>query len=157
MSAIGDRRILQQQSQAAIEALQNGNDEKLNNLLTKNPRLVNLQDIYGRTLLHYAARLGKTRCAELLLQHKADLSVKTKRGHTPLYTAKKAGSIAIVKLLVSVSPKDLVKGLKKMDPLQGMPTELLQIAAEYGQTMMPNPPLTIENRSLTPPRDDFDY
>jgi serine protease inhibitor/ankyrin repeat protein len=54
----------------------------------------------GCTALHFAARDGYVRAAELLLAHGADVNAKTTTGQTPLHLAARRGHDDIVALLI---------------------------------------------------------
>lgn len=83
------------------------------------------------TALHFAASLGHEFTAQLLINHGADITIKSADGITPLHAAVDAGNTFIVKLLISkgarVNEKDnegktaLHYGVKNVD----VTTELL--------------------------------
>ncbi len=60
-----------------------------------------VQDDFGITGLHGAAKKGHVEVASLLLEWRADVQVKTHWGETPLHYASKYGRTAVVKLLMS--------------------------------------------------------
>ena len=64
---------------------------------------VNAQDSEGETALHFSAENGDMRVAQMLLNHKADVSLKDNQGATPLLRAANArvGCDEMVRLLVA--------------------------------------------------------
>lgn len=56
---------------------------------------------FGRTLLHKAAIMGKTKVANLLISKSADINIKDKQGKTPLDLAEFCSHKAIVDLLTA--------------------------------------------------------
>ena len=74
------------------EAAQNGNLERVKELLKANPDLVfNKDNDKGGTPLHWAARSGCKDVAELLLANKADVNAGDNFGSTPLHWAALGG------------------------------------------------------------------
>ena len=67
-------------------AIFNGTDEQINiiRVLVENGSKINHQDATGRTPLHYASELGKTRCIPFLLQKGASVEIRDKHGKTAL-------------------------------------------------------------------------
>ena len=53
-------------------------------ILFENGAHPNDKDLYGKTPLHYAAEMGKSRCIPILLQKGADLDIRDKHSKTPL-------------------------------------------------------------------------
>lgn len=72
--------------------------EYIESLIFNGGALVNFQDKYGRTPLHYAAEKGKIECVMLLLEKKASVHASDSFGITPLSCAKSQGHDIIVTL-----------------------------------------------------------
>ena len=62
---------------------------------------VDLQNRWGRTPLHVAARRGCVEVAGVLLKHGAKVNAVTREGWTPLHVARKSGHADMVKFLLS--------------------------------------------------------
>jgi hypothetical protein len=79
-----------------------GNTAELTTLLVDHPELdVNeYKHKYGCTALHRACNNGHAACAQLLVDHKADVNAKGNRGSTALHGASSRGFMDCVKLLV---------------------------------------------------------
>lgn len=69
---------------ALICAVIGGNSEAIDEMLSRDNRIINFKDNQGSTALHIAARLGDTKTAELLMAWKADPLLKNNAGFTPL-------------------------------------------------------------------------
>ena len=80
-------------------AVKKGDVAAVEALLKKDPRLVGVADSAGNTPLHVAVRAGKPSIAKVLLDHKADVNARTKRGVTPAHYAAAAGSRELLELL----------------------------------------------------------
>lgn len=67
-------------------AIYNSSEEQVNvlRILVENGAKLNEKDIFGKTALHYAAELGKSRCIPFLLQRGASLDMVDSRNKTPL-------------------------------------------------------------------------
>lgn len=75
--------------------------------LLKHQANPNLPDICSHFPLHYAPN---TACAELLLDHDAELNVLNAEGQTPLYTAcRNIGSASLTDFFLSKGPSDVNK------------------------------------------------
>jgi ankyrin repeat protein len=64
---------------------------------------VNLQDLMGRTPLHWAAEKGMVTTVDLLLQNGAKL-IKSSGGEDPLLWASRAGHLDVIILILQFSP-----------------------------------------------------
>ncbi|MCP4153550.1 MAG: hypothetical protein GY757_37830 [bacterium] len=82
-------------------AVQNGNIEKVESLLKKNPQWLNQKNIISITPLHYAAIAGYIDITKALLNAGAVINAKTRLGITPLYGAVSQGQTEMVRLLIS--------------------------------------------------------
>ena len=67
-------------------AIYNSGEEQINiiRILFQNGAKPNDKDIFGKTPLHYAAEMGKSRCIPILLQKGAFLDIRDKHNKTPL-------------------------------------------------------------------------
>ena len=82
-------------------AIKEKHAELFNVLLAANPD-VELRDRFGRTALHWAARLGDLAAATALLKKGAEVKVRDDvDSSSPLHLAAKAGRAALVKLLAA--------------------------------------------------------
>jgi len=70
-------------------------------LIKRYPRLVNLRDKDGATILHYAANSGQIKYFRFLIEHGADLHSRDNRGASPLHYAASKGHTEVVDLLLS--------------------------------------------------------
>jgi ankyrin len=63
----------------------------------------------GFTALHIACHCGHYEIAKLLLEHEANVEVRTAQGYMPLHFAAQQGHVKIIELLLSHSaPPDAV-------------------------------------------------
>lgn len=74
---------------AVAAAVRAGDLEKLKSLLKDHPALANAMEneLYGQTLLHFAAIQGMTSLAAVLLENGADVNMEDRRGRQPLHLA----------------------------------------------------------------------
>jgi outer membrane protein OmpA-like peptidoglycan-associated protein len=84
---------------AMINAVQNGDTEKVQSLLDKGVS-PNLETDDGKTILMLAAYLGQTDVAKLLIDKGADVNAKDKDGKTALMYAAEKGNVDVAKLLL---------------------------------------------------------
>lgn len=61
--------------------------ETVSSLLGLQDILINVQDNWARTPLHYAAQRGSNVCGIYLLENKADKNIKDKENNSPLNVA----------------------------------------------------------------------
>lgn len=66
----------------------------------ESPRILERRDIFGRSLLHYAAMGGCTDLLLYLLQKKPNIDSRDMHGRTPLSWAAEYSSLAAVKILL---------------------------------------------------------
>lgn len=91
----------------------------------------NLEDAFGMTGLHFAARRGNLAIVELFLQYKADVNIQENYGFTALHEAVENNRKEVAELLLQYGA-DMTLGLtKKFDPYKkgDMPKD---IAKEKG-------------------------
>ena len=67
-------------------AIHNATEDQINvlRILLENGANINHQDLQGKTALHYAAELGKTRCLPFLLQKGSNVDARDKHNKTPM-------------------------------------------------------------------------
>ena len=97
-----------------------GNDAMVHDLLfvvdmevtEKENIMLNAQNDYGVTALHYAGKLGRNNCAKFLLERTdIDPNIKDSRfGNTPLHEAAKNGHTEVVKMLLA--HKDINRNIR---------------------------------------------
>jgi hypothetical protein len=61
----------------------------------------NVRDVDGWTALHNSARNGRNRCAQALLFHRADMTLTTRYGETPLHVASRKGKAKVAAEIVA--------------------------------------------------------
>jgi len=88
---------------ALHKACENGFEDISAVLITHPATDLNLQDLMGRTPLHWTASKGLVKTAELLLSRDVKL-LKTKGGEDALHWASRGGSIDIISLLLQKYP-----------------------------------------------------
>ena len=86
-------------------ASRNGNARQVQDLLAKDPTLINAQDLNGWTPVLWATDHGHRKVVVMLLEKGADPTVKASGGYTPLMSARQNGHKKIEELLV----EDLAK------------------------------------------------
>ena len=64
-----------------------------------------IQDVEGKTTLHYAAEGGNEQIAKLLLENGANSEIKNQAGRTALYCAAEEGHDVIIELLVGTTAR----------------------------------------------------
>jgi ankyrin repeat protein len=77
-----------------------GNPVELKSLLEEHPGLDVDKNVYGLRSLFWACFKGHTKCARLLIDHKADVNAKSNSGTSALYGAARMGQMGCAKLLV---------------------------------------------------------
>lgn len=87
--------------QELLQAVLNGETERVRSLLQTNKKLAKAKDAEGTTPLHLAARTGHYEIARLLLMFDADAKAKTRTDVTPLHLAAQSSEVQIVNLLLS--------------------------------------------------------
>jgi len=103
---------------AILEASGFGNYDAVMNLVSADPQLADVKNIYGLTPLHRAALYGKTKVVKILIGKGADINAKDQLyGDTPLHKAVWNGHVETVKLLVSKGANVNAKDKKGKTPL----------------------------------------
>jgi ankyrin repeat protein len=82
-------------------AAQDGNVERVQELLASDRALVNVRGDYDKTPLHWAAEKNNLRLANVLLASGADINAETTWGSTPLQWAANMGSREVAELLLA--------------------------------------------------------
>ncbi len=83
----------------ALKALQQGDKNKLKNLISAHEELVCEEDSHGNTLVHHAAIIGDDDMIEILHQNDATMDAKNQWGLQPLHLAAYYGHISALKIL----------------------------------------------------------
>jgi len=95
------------------QAAENADISVLNQILARDPALVNARDAGGNTALHLACAKGHIKIVKQLLSMKADVNVRNARQETPLHSAIRfeADNTALVELLIAngamINAKDI--------------------------------------------------
>ncbi|XP_013409625.1 ankyrin repeat and sterile alpha motif domain-containing protein 1B isoform X2 [Lingula anatina] len=97
----------------------NGNDEICKLLLTSGPSFasVNEQNHEGDTALHTAAQYGHTKVVRVLLESKADPTIRNNRAESPLDLAAQYGRLETVQVLLKFCPALVNEKSSKHSPL----------------------------------------
>ncbi|MFP4057985.1 MAG: ankyrin repeat domain-containing protein [Candidatus Brocadiia bacterium] len=85
----------------AVLAAQEGDAQRMKDVLNEAPDLVRATDSGGKTLLYYAALHGNEAAVEVLLRNGSDPNVASDKGIAPLYWAAKNGHETIVRQLLA--------------------------------------------------------
>ncbi|XP_076639379.1 acyl-CoA-binding domain-containing protein 6 [Colletes latitarsis] len=96
-----------------LDWIKEGHEQKVQELLDKETRLVNLTDTDGLLPIHWAADRGYVKIIELLIKKGANVNSQDGDGQTPLHYAASCGHLDVVKYLLSV-------GALSMDDNNGM-------------------------------------
>jgi ankyrin repeat protein len=88
-------------------ATQEGNFEKVNELICNDNTLVNSKNKNGNTPLHIAALKGDINTIQLLCQHEANTNATNKNGNSPLHLAIQNLKIAAITMLVYTCGADI--------------------------------------------------
>ena len=99
------RRIKLRQSSATEEdllhfAISRDDIKAVRNILEKSSVEINAMRPPGVSALHQASAVGNTQCIQLLIDHGADLEVKTWQGQSALQVAAKYGNFEAAELLI---------------------------------------------------------
>jgi ankyrin repeat protein len=89
------------------QAVQEGNFEKVNELICNDKSLVNSTSKNGNTPLHIAALKGNTDTIQLLCQHKANTNAINKKGDSPLHMAIQNSKTDAITMLVHSCGADI--------------------------------------------------
>ncbi|GFY53402.1 hypothetical protein TNIN_380831 [Trichonephila inaurata madagascariensis] len=119
----------------AFKIVKAGRTERLSELISEHPVIVNAQDSSGHNLLHQASWKCNTAAAQLLLDVGVDPTHVSVEGRTPLHVAASKKCVGIVQIfLQSVHGKKLQDFVDAKIPDQG--TTALHIAAGKGDVEM---------------------
>ncbi|XP_077646251.1 ankycorbin isoform X2 [Lonchura striata] len=90
-----------------LQAVENGDPEKVASLLGKKGASATKQDSEGKTVFHLAATKGHAECLRIMVTHGADVTAQDGAGHSALHLAAKNSHPDCVKrLLQSKCPAD---------------------------------------------------
>ncbi|XP_068857666.1 ankycorbin isoform X3 [Aphelocoma coerulescens] len=91
-----------------LQAVENGDPEKVASLLGKKGASATKQDSEGKTAFHLAAMKGHAECLRIMVTHGADVTAQDGAGHSALHLAAKNSHPDCVKrLLQSKCPADI--------------------------------------------------
>ncbi|NWX24291.1 RAI14 protein, partial [Aegotheles bennettii] len=91
-----------------LQAVENGDPEKVASLLGKKGASATKQDSEGKTAFHLAATKGHAECLRIMVTHGADVATQDGAGHSALHlAAKNSHSDCIKRLLQSKCPADI--------------------------------------------------
>jgi ankyrin repeat protein len=103
-----------------IKAAKKGDVDRVNQLLSSDPALINARDSDGSTPVHCAVWKGHLPVVAALLEAGADVNAKNQNEHwgtTPLHAAAHANQTAIAQLLIDHGAKVNAKDLGGRTPL----------------------------------------
>ncbi|XP_053910286.1 ankycorbin isoform X1 [Cuculus canorus] len=90
-----------------LQAVENGDPEKVASLLGKKGASATKQDSEGRTAFHLAATKGHAECLRVMVTHGADVTAQDGAGHSALHlAAKNSHPDCVKKLLQNKCPAD---------------------------------------------------
>ncbi|XP_054665409.1 ankycorbin isoform X2 [Grus americana] len=90
-----------------LQAVENGDPEKVASLLGKKGASATKQDSEGKTAFHLAATKGHAECLRIMMTHGADVTAQDGAGHSALHlAAKNSHPNCIKRLLQSKCPAD---------------------------------------------------
>ena len=100
-----------------LDWIKDGHEEKVQELLDNEPRLVNLMDTDGLLPIHWAADRGHVKIIEHLIKKGADVDSQDGDGQTPLHYAASCGHPDVVKYLLSIGARSIEdnNGVKPKD------------------------------------------
>lgn len=85
-----------------LDWIKEGHEQKVQELLDKEPSLINLMDTDGLLPIHWAADRGNLKIVELLIKKGANVNSQDGDGQTPLHYAASCGYLDIVRYLFSI-------------------------------------------------------
>ncbi|KAF2984667.1 hypothetical protein EK904_012588 [Melospiza melodia maxima] len=88
-----------------LQAVENGDPEKVASLLGKKGASATKQDSEGKTAFHLAATKGHAECLRIMVTHGADVTAQDGAGHSALHLAAKNSHPDCVKRLLQVKEK----------------------------------------------------
>lgn len=83
-----------------LQAVENGDPEKVASLLGKKGASATKQDSEGKTAFHLAATKGHAECLRIMVTHGADVTAQDGAGHSALHLAVKNSHIDCIKRLL---------------------------------------------------------
>ncbi|XP_028623406.1 ankycorbin isoform X1 [Grammomys surdaster] len=83
-----------------LQAVENGDAEKVASLLGKKGASATKQDSEGKTAFHLAAAKGHVECLKVMVTHGADVTAQDSSGHSALHIAAKNGHPEYIKKLL---------------------------------------------------------
>ncbi|XP_067401598.1 ankycorbin isoform X2 [Emydura macquarii macquarii] len=92
-----------------LQAVENGDSEKVASLLGKKGASATKQDSEGKTAFHLAATKGHAECLRIMMMHGVDVTAQDGTGHSALHLAAKNSHLDCIKrLLQSKCPADSI-------------------------------------------------
>ncbi|XP_042877568.1 transient receptor potential cation channel subfamily A member 1 homolog [Penaeus japonicus] len=115
-------------------------EESMVNLLAKHGALLDAQDKYGQTPLHFAAMTGNLRAARDLIKCGAQVEIEDNQQMTPIMVAATYGYVDIVRLLLiqakaNVRHQDSSKQTAMHRASKGGHLEIVKMMIQTGKTM----------------------
>ncbi|HEY4832375.1 MAG TPA: ankyrin repeat domain-containing protein, partial [Waddliaceae bacterium] len=123
-----------------FNAVENGNLKTVVETFQKYDIDVNTTNSMDNTLLHKAAKAGKLKIVQFLLEKNASLQLKNMQGNSPLHLAASNGNVQIVKLLLEKNASLELTNLDGNTPLH--------LAASGGRTNVLEILISEKNASL---------
>ncbi|XP_036136523.1 ankycorbin isoform X2 [Molossus molossus] len=97
-----------------LQAVENGDAEKVASLLGKKGASATKQDSEGKTAFHLAATKGHLECLRVMIAHGVDVTAQDTAGHSALHLAAKSSHPeSVKKLLQSKCPAESIDSLGK--------------------------------------------
>ncbi|CAL7940846.1 unnamed protein product [Xylocopa violacea] len=90
-----------------LDWIKDGHEEKVQELLSKEPKLVNVTDREGLLPIHWAADRGHLKIIEQLIEKGTNVNSQDDDGQTPLHYAASCGHIDVVKYLLSIGAQSI--------------------------------------------------
>lgn len=87
------------------DAAKNGDFGRMKVLLSSNPELINSQDDFGATPLHWAGIRGQVEISMYLIQNGSDVNIKENHGGPPLHWAAHFDHTSVIRALISKGAK----------------------------------------------------
>ncbi|XP_006612413.1 acyl-CoA-binding domain-containing protein 6-like [Apis dorsata] len=90
-----------------LDWIKEGQEEKVQELLDKEPNLINIIDSEGLLPIHWAADRGHLKIIEQLIKKGASINSQDEDGQTPLHYAASCGHLDVVKYLISIGAESI--------------------------------------------------